>query len=449
MSRRRIVAIVIVTVVGLAVAGGAVAFTPIARVATGYSAVIACAAHLVSDRPLDDALADLPDNPLVPLLVTRTGDDEVSTSLLGTWRSTAYHHPDHGCTLARGRPELPALSTVPTGDPDVAWPAGEGAATPSAALDAEAVTAALDAAFVEDRADGIARGTRAIAVVHDGQLVAERYGEGFGPDTPLLGWSMGKSIASTVIGRLVHEGRLDIDDTDLRPEWADDDRAQITVEHLLTMTSGLAFDEVYDPGTDATTMLFTPGDVAAFAADKELVAPPGEVFSYSSGTTNVLCDVAARAAGDRSGFVHDLVLAPLGMSSAVIEPDASGLPVCSSFAYASARDWARFGQWHLDDGVWDGERLLPEGWVAAATTPVAAATESGYGYQWWLNARPDGTLRMPDVPADAYWASGNEGQQVVVVPSADLVVVRLGLTSLEGVTWGLEPFVASLVDAIR
>jgi CubicO group peptidase (beta-lactamase class C family) len=136
------------------------------------------------------------------------------------------------------------------------------------------------------------------------------------------------------------------------------------------------------------------------------------------------------------------------MASAVIEPDASGGLVCSSFAYATARDWARFGQWYLQGGRWDGDQLLPTDWVAYSTRPVEVDSEQPYGAHWWLNEGADGQLRMPDVPADAFWASGNEGQQTVVIPSADLVVVRLGFTSdFPGIAWGLEPLLAGVIDA--
>jgi CubicO group peptidase (beta-lactamase class C family) len=183
------------------------------------------------------------------------------------------------------------------------------------------------------------------------------------------------------------------------------------------MTDGLDFEEVYDPGTDATQMLFTPGSTADFAAGKPLANPPGTRWNYSSGTTNILCAVAQEAAGAGPELVHELVFEPLGMASALLEPDADGGIVCSSFPYATARDYARFGQWFLQDGEWAGEQLLPEGWVAYSTTPVTLPTEHPYGAQWWLNQGADGQLRMPSVPADAYWASGNEGQQIVVIPS--------------------------------
>jgi CubicO group peptidase (beta-lactamase class C family) len=195
-------------------------------------------------------------------------------------------------------------------------------------------------------------------------------------------------------------------------------------------------------------MLFTPRDTGAYAADKPLLHPPGTRWEYSSGTTNILCDVAHQASGLGPEMAHELVFAPLGMTSAVLEPDVSGGLVCSSHLYATARDWARFGQWYLQDGEWDGEQLLPDGWVEYSTTPVDLPTENPYGAQWWLNEGPDGDLRMPSVPTDAYWASGNEGQQVVVIPSEDLVVVRLGFSgSFSGIQWGLEPMLAGIIDA--
>ena len=452
MSRGRRTLLSVAVVV--AVLGGAVAWYlgPIAPIATGYAAKVACSGVFVAGRDLDDVTGDLPDNPLVPFLRLSVDEEEgtLRTTLLGLWPTTAYHGDGTGCTLADERPALPSLPALAHADPAARWPVGEGPAVdPPLGSDLDALDAAIATAFAEDDAEGRRRNTRAVVVVHDGQLIAERYGDGFDADTPLLGWSMAKSVASALVGHAVGEGALALDEPVLRPGWETDDRRAITLEHLLTMTSGLAFEEIYDPDTDATQMLFRPGDVGAFGAAKPLVDPPGEVWSYSSGTTNILCDVVQEATGAGAELAHEVLFTPLGMTTAVLEPDQTGGLVCSSFLYATARDWARFGQLYLDDGVWAGERLLPEGWVAASTTPVAGATETPYGYQWWLNEGPDGQLRMPSAPADAYWASGNEGQQVVVVPSAELVVVRLGFSgAFSGVEWGLEPMLAGIVDAL-
>lgn len=454
MSRRRRIALTLVGVVVLLGIGVSWYLAPIAPIATGYAAKIVCSAHLVSGRSLADAQDDLPPNPLVPLLRTRADAETgtVSVTLVGLWGTTAHHTPGLGCTLADEAPAFAAPTPLPARDPATPWPVGEGPPEPGDGLDRAGLDAAIATAFTEDDPDGRLRNTRAVVVVRDGQLLAERYGPGFDADTPLLGWSMGKSIANAITGRLVHQGVLDVDLTDLRPEWAGDDRASITVAHLLAMTDGLDFAEVYEPGTDATQMLFRPGSVAGFAAARELAVAPGTRWSYSSGTTNLLCGVAHEASGLGPELAHQLVFAPLGLASAVLEPDATGQLVCSSFPYLTARDWARFGQWYLQDGVWEGTRLLPEGWVAASTTPVAetATDDPPYGWQWWLNEGPDGRLRMPRVPADAYWASGNEGQQVVIVPSEDLVVVRLGFSgAFSGVDWGLEPLLAGVIEATR
>jgi CubicO group peptidase (beta-lactamase class C family) len=422
----------------------------VAPVATGYPAKLICSGHFVADRAIEDVTRDLPDNPLVPLLRVAADDSEgtVRVSLLGVWSSMAYFSPGVGCTLADQRPTFTAPDPVTHEDPDAPWPAGEGPAELPETVDAVELERAIDVAFLEDDAEGRRRNTRAVVVVKDGQLIAERYGDGFDADTPLLGWSMTKSVANAMVGRLVLEGVLALEDARLLPGWAADDRAGITVEHLLQMTDGLEFEEVYDPDTDATTMLFTPRDTGAFAADKPLIHPPGTAWAYSSGTTNILCDVAHQASGLGPEMARELVFAPLGMTSAVMEPDVSDALVCSSNLYATGRDWARFGQWFLQEGEWEDERLLPDGWVEYSTSAVDVATDSPYGAQWWLNEGPDGDLRMAGVPADAYWASGTEGQQVVVIPSEDLVVVRLGFSgAFSGIEWGLEPLLTGVIDA--
>lgn len=452
MSGRRWFVVVFALVVFAGIAA-AWYLSPIAPVATGYAAKTTCSGHLLAERPFDEAAADLPSNPLVPLLRTRVDEDAgtVTTSLLGAWSSTAWYTPGAGCTLADEDPEFTALAPAEPRDAAAAWPAGEAvdveAARADVGVDGTALDQAVDGAFAEDDPAG-QRNTRAVVVVRDGQIVAERYADGFDADTELLGWSMGKSIANAVVGRLVAQGDMAVEADDLHDAWSADRRADITVADLLHMTSGLAFDEVYDPDTDATNMLFRPGDTGEFAARKPLVADPGTTWSYSSGTTNILCDQAQEASGLGIEMARELVFDPIGMDSAVMEPDESGGLVCSSFPHMTTRDWARFGQWFLQEGEWDGEQLLPPDWVEFSTTAVTLETENPYGAQWWLNEGVDGSLRMPSVPADAYWASGNEGQQVVVVPSEDLVVVRLGFTSdFGGIDWGLEDLLAGAIDA--
>lgn len=391
-------------------------YRPLLLTGTGYAAHNACAVEHIAGR--DDAANDLPPNPLVPYLRTTVDDDgSVTSSILGVIaRQTAWYTEGHGCTLASKRPDLPAALPVDESHPFT---------TAEAPTDVDPeLGAAVDATFDADP------GTRAVVVVHDGEIVAERYAEGFTAETPQLGWSMSKSVTNLLVGRLVAEQGLDIHATDLRDEWADDDRSAITPDHLMRMTGGLAWDETYDLGTPITAMLYLESDMGAFVARQEQERPAGEFFEYSTGSTNLLCSVLAQQTGGDANLPRALLLAPLGLSSAQWEPDAAGTPVCGSYLWATPREWAAIGQFVLDDGTIDGVHYLPDGWTDEATAPTVPDDGDlpGYGAGWWLNDLGDGTLVAPDLPADAYWANGHDGQLLHVVPSEDLVVLRMGFS---------------------
>lgn len=448
MSRRRIAGLAVLAVLVLAAGAVVVAaqvYRPMLRTGTGYAAHNACAMHFVAGR--DDLETDLPPNPLAPLLRTEVNPSAgwASSSVLGVaFRQYAWAS-EHGCAVGDARAAGTEYTSLVT-RPDRADPSSrEGIELAPAAAVPAAVEAALDEAAGQE-------GTRALVVLHDGQIIGERYGAGFSPDTRQLGWSTGKSIASTLVGRARVEfpdAALDPGETGLRPEWTDE-RAQISLDHLLRMTSGLEWDEEYDLGTPITRMLFDEPDMAAFAASQPLAHEPGTYRQYSSGTTNILCDLLHERTGLGAEMPHELLFRPLGMDSAVLEADASGRSVCSSYLWATPRDLARFGQFVLDDGVVNGERLLPEGWIDYATTVVPAGGEpEPYGAQWWVNVAGDGAPPRMDMPDDAYWASGHDGQYIVVVPSADLVVVRTGFTPGASMSsLGVDRFVADLAQAV-
>ena len=421
--RRVLLALVLLLVVALV--AGYWWQRPLLLTATGYAAHNACAVENVAGR--DDPENDLPPNPLVPVLRTKAGDDGSTKGMLvgGLAAQRAHFTEGFGCTLGEQAPDLPAPSVVdPAGNPFAA------AATPTMAPEIEAI---LGMAFGDDLdAEGRDElGTRAVLVVHDGQLVGERYAEGFAADTPQLGWSMTKSVTNLLVGRLVQDGELTLDEAQLREEWTDE-RSDITVEQLLRMTSGLSWDETYDLGTPITRMLYLEPDMGGYVASQELAHDPGAYQQYSSGTTTLLCDILT----DRSEAGADLprqeLFAPLGLASFVVEPDAAGTPVCSSYGWATPRDWAALGQFALQEGEWNGEQLLPEDWMTLSTTTVDAELgedeDPGYGAGWWTNQAADGAAVHPELPADAYFAQGHDGQWIVVVPSADLVIVRLGFT---------------------
>ena len=351
---------------------------------------------------------------------------------------------------------LVALPAQPAGVPwpTEAWPEG----TLPAGVD---LAPLLDQVFDDE---GPLAKTFAVLVVEGGRVVAERYHgalEQFDRpptpvihETPLLSWSMAKSVLHAVVGLLVGKGRLDLDAPAAVPEWAGagDPRGAITLRQLLAMRDGLNWVEDYvdDRVSDVINMLFGDGqpDMAHFAADRGLAAEPGTCFNYSSGTSNVISGIVARTVGPGepyARFLHERLFGPLGMASAVPEFDETGTWVASSYLRATARDWARFGLLYLRDGMWDGSRLLPAGWVDYGRTMVSIDPDdrSPFGAHWW--GMCGDTLESLD-PLGTFRASGYEGQSITICPPLDLVVVRLGQTPYERED-NLVPWRAAVVRA--
>lgn len=415
----------------VALVGGYWYARPLLLTGTGYAAHNACAITFLTGRANPDT--DLPPNPLVPHLstnITKDGPDGqfASSSVRGLLaEQQAWFTPGVGCTVASSKPELGTITPVPVGKNPLT-----NAGTPT--MD-PAVEKLVARAFGDDLspADKKALGTRAVVVLRDGQLVAERYGDGFDAKTPQLGWSLTKSVASLMAGRLAKEGKLSVTEDHLRPEWTDN-RAKITIDDLMRMTSGLDWDETYDLGTTITRMLYLEPDMESYVAGLPATHEPGTFQEYSSGSTNVLCGLIQQRAGHEkdapADFPRTLLFEPLGLSSAVMEADAAGNPVCSSYMWATPRDWAAVGQFALANGSWDGQQLLPEDWMAQTTTivPVKETDDPGYAAGWRANTLPDGTLLHAELPKDAYLGQGHDGQRIIVVPSEKLVVVRMGFS---------------------
>lgn len=349
---------------------------------------------------------------------------------------------------------MSGLLPLPSQPAGVAWPNEtwpEGALAPGPAT---ALAPLLDEAF--DDSSPIAT-TYAVVIVQHGRLVYERYHgalEHFDrpptpvtADTALLSWSMAKSVLHAVVGLLVGDGRLDLDAPAPVPEWAEaaDPRHVITLRDLLAMRDGLEYLEEYDSEDPAALrMLFGDGsaDMAHFAAGLPLAVPPGTRFNYSSATSNIVSGVVARTVGPGepyARFLHSRLFAPLGMASAEPEFDEAGTWAASSFLRATARDYARFGLFYLRDGVWDGARLLPVGWVDYGRTLVSTDEDGEpYGAHWWGVAG--------DNPLGTFRAAGYEGQSISICPPLDLVVVRLGKTPDER-SDNLAPWRVAMVQA--
>ncbi|MFM8332206.1 MAG: serine hydrolase domain-containing protein [Candidatus Methylumidiphilus sp.] len=447
----------------------------LAATGVAYKAKALCSGVFVSGRSPQSVLAgDLEVEDLAPLRAIATQVDaenrQVSASFFGLIRRQAVYQPGFGCTLAFGASSKPR-SYSPLSAAQAMPPKIDGPALPlarigppprhipqpaqprlSAPPNPARLQAALDWAFAEPDPQHRRR-TRAVVVMRDGAVIAERYAPGFGPDRPLPGWSMAKSVMNALVGILVGQGRLDLNAPAPVPEWQahGDPRRMITLDQMMHMVSGLEFSEsAGEPLGDVTQMLLRAPDAAAYAAAKPLAAPPGTRWHYASGTTNIISRILRDTLGeaDYRDFPRRALFAPLGMDSAVLETDAAGDFVGSSFMYATARDWAKLGQLYLQDGMWQGRRLLPAGWVGYSTIPTPLAPGQQYGAHFWLNIQHD----YPNdpgrpLPPDAFHAMGHEGQCVSIIPSLGLVVVRLGLTRTAS-AWRQDRFLNQIIDAL-
>ena len=419
-----------------------------ARIATGYISHVVCSYVFVSglapDRVNDEDIAGNPVFGGFHWALHHEVDRnkrEVTARAFGGVESRALYRDGLGCLALNGtqspdaptRAEIEADGPIRALLPDITGP--EIVAPTEAGL-----KAALDGAFAEPDGRPVRR-THAVVIVHDGRVIAERYAEGFGIDTPVHGWSATKSVNNALLGILVRQGKLKMEEPAPVSAWQTpgDPRRAITPDQLLRMESGLdlgdsltaSFSTAWDP---SARMVFNESDMAGFAEGAALKVAPGTNWNYANGNPAIL----ARIVRDRVGghavdvlrFVRRELFGPLGIRHATLELDATGTPIAGAFLFATPREWARLGMLFLEDGVVGGTRLLPEGWVSYSTTPTPNAFV-GYGAGWWINQGDSQGARFRrehGMPADAFMAVGIYGQTVVVVPSERLVLARFGTT---------------------
>ena len=418
-------------------------------IGTGHAAKYVCSKVFLADQDPDKVfeIEVEPSNPLFSIIDTQVNYElkTVTSKGFGFWSpATAIYREGFGCTLTTEVTRAELLEQVKgavqklKSDSESLWPAGEKIDLDSipSEVNREKLDRVLDEAFKEPRSDS-RRNTHAIVVVYKDRIIAERYADHISRNSPLLGWSMTKSWTNALVGILVKDGKLDIMQPAPIEYWrgGGDPRGKITLDQLLRMSSGLEFEEVYGPSSDAVYMFYESKSMADYAAAKALRTEPDGEWHYSSGTTNIIARIVRDRVGgslvDVNKFARKRLFDRIGMFSAIIEPDVSGSFVGSSYGFATARDWARFGVLFKNDGIWKGERILPEGWVKYSTTPTPLAPKGQYGAQFWLNAGEKNDLtnkRFPSLPNDLYYQGGYNGQIVAVIPFRAIVFVRLGAT---------------------
>lgn len=412
----------------IAIVGGCIYLNRMMPIITGYAAKNLASAVFVSGREAKDVEAiDLNFSLIRFTNNTVDYENKTVTSRFLWGKSTAVYREGYGVTLLRGatadelrRQRFPKdmLKVQAQQDSTAArqLPAGDSALAKRLAPIAKA--------FVGERAYG--GHPFAFVVLHKGGVVAECYDKGIGADTRLLSWSMAKSFANALIGIMVKDGRLDIHAPMEIPEWQGDGRKAITLHDLMQMQSGLEWNEDYGARSDVNVMLHCERDMGFFALSKSLEHAPGTHWQYSSGAANIAMRyLRSRFSSDEAmlRYLHSRLFAPLGIVAPVFEQDMNGTILGSSYLYATARDYARFGQLFLDDGCVGSERILPEGWVDYTRTP-AVGSGNRYGAFFWLNSSGE----LPDVPRDMFYCDGHDGQDIFIFPTQELVVVVLGFS---------------------
>ncbi|MGK0343841.1 MAG: CubicO group peptidase (beta-lactamase class C family) [Candidatus Azotimanducaceae bacterium] len=332
-------------------------------------------------------------------------------------------------TITHGQTLVP-LPEHPSGLP---WPT---ATWSNSELANDVDKAALDSAianlFAVKQDNGVPD-TRAVLIIKSGQIVHEQYAEGFSKDSRFHSWSAAKSFTNALIGVLANQGKLDLDQQAPIPAWQDDERSQITVRHMLNMTSGMDNSDSADGGFLGEA-LYGRGalDVNQIAANRPLISEPNSEWAYSTATSNLLAFVAGNIMGDdrdsRQAYVNQHLLSPIGADDIIMSYDKAGYFLGGSQVYATARDYARLGYLYLRDGVWDGQRILPEGWVDFSRTRAPAANNGNHAAHFWLNVKGKGWQpgMLPGGPESAFVIAGNGGQYVYILPSHDMLLVRLG-----------------------
>lgn len=441
---------VLALVLLVALVYGRIAIYPQLDLISGFSAKSVASGHFLANRSLE--LIEGGDNDIDKIdwakNVIDASESSVSSTVYGFKKRKAIYREGLGATLINADFDVSKPYEVPNRTKqsiNLPYPYGnlEPKDTVFAEVDYTKLQKSLANAF--DEKEEKKKRTRSVLVLYKGHLIGEKYADGFTKDSKMLGWSMTKSITATYFGILQKQGQFDITKPAPIAAWQNDNRKHITTANLLEMNSGLEWEERYDKICDATRMLFIEEDMTQSQINKPLTGKPNQSWNYSSGTTNLLSGILRqqfKSHQDYLDFWYAELIDKIGMHSMLIETDMAGNFVGSSYGWATTRDWAKFGQLYLNKGNWNGEQLFEESWANYVATPTNSSNGE-YGGQFWLNAGG----KYPDVPKDMYFASGFQGQKVIIIPSHDLVIVRFGLTEDEN--FDFNGMMKEILDSIK
>lgn len=444
--RRHVIAILIL---GICYAG--YSYYPSLQIVTGFASKSMTSGMYIAGRSQESI--ENGDNGFFPIRLAKSkvveGEKSISSALFGLEKRKSIFIEGRGAILVNEGFDSTKQFRVPNrriNSINKPYPYGnlEPKDTLFEEVDYVQLQKAVDNAF--DRPEENRKKTRSVLVVYKDRILAEKYADGFDKTTPILGWSMTKSMVSTMYGILEKKGKIDIYEPAKIDAWVKDDRKHITYNDLLHMNSGLEWEESYTGISDATKMLYLESDMGRVQLEKPLVGKPNETWNYSSGTTNLLGGPLLRQEFSSHqaylDFWYRELLDKIGMHSALIETDLQGNYVASSYGWANTRDWAKFGLLYLHEGNWDGEQILDSSWVKYVATPTNSS-EGRYGAQFWLNA---GGF-YPDVPRDLYSCNGYQGQYIFIIPSTGLTIVRMGLT--EDPKFNVNEFLKDIIASIN
>jgi CubicO group peptidase (beta-lactamase class C family) len=397
---------------------------------SGFSAKSVASAHFIDNRDLN--LIEKTDNdiPLIDLAKNKISDvDKFATaSVYGLKTRKAIYREGLGATLINddfdvSKPYLtPKRTQIKTNLP---FPYGdlEPKDTIFNTIDYAKLQRAVDNAF--DKNGEKNKRSRSVLIIYKDKIISEKYDQNFTKNSKILGWSMTKSITQAMFGVLQKQKKLDVFKPAPIAEWQNDDRKKITINDLLHMNSGLEWEEDYTKICDATKMLFQATDMTKSQLVKPAKYAPNSHWNYSSGTTNLLSGILRnqfKTPQEYLDFWYAELIDKIGMHSMVIETDMAGNYVGSSYGWATTRDWAKFGLLYLHNGNWNGTPILDKSWVDYTRKPTNDSNGI-YGAHFWLNAGG----RYPDAPRDLFSCNGFQGQAIFIIPSCDMVIVRMGL----------------------